>query len=97
MGFLQEELSDLGDLPAGFKLQSLEQALEDNGHGETVKAMLDAALEDEHNPFSALNIAFCKKWFLFAGRSKGYCRTATTHYSSSSTYAKILCLLIRYY
>lgn len=69
-GILQKELSDLEDVPAGFQLQSLEQALENADSQAEVKAMLDAALEDEHNPFSALNVAFAKNGFFLSVAAK---------------------------
>ena len=69
-GILQTALSDLDDVPAGFQLQSLEQALEDADSQTEVKAMLDAALQNEHNPFSALNVAFAKNGFFLKVAAK---------------------------
>lgn len=63
-GLLQTELSDLDQIPEGMELLSLEQALEDDAVKTQARRMLDAAVNDDHNPFSALNVAFAKNGFL---------------------------------
>lgn len=62
-GILQTELSDLDKLPEGMTLLRLEEALEDAELQATVKEMLEASVQDGHNPFSALNVAFAKNGF----------------------------------
>lgn len=63
-GLLQSELSDLDKLPEGMELLPLNEALEDAVVKEQTQAMLDAAVNDDHNPFPALNVAFAKNGFV---------------------------------
>lgn len=63
-GLLQEELSALEQLPAGVSLLSLQDALQDAAAKEQVTQMLEASVENDHNPFSALNVAFAKNGFV---------------------------------
>lgn len=63
-GLLQSELSDLDKVPEGMELLPLNEALEDAAVKEQTQAMLDAAVKDDHNPFSALNVAFAKNGFV---------------------------------
>jgi Fe-S cluster assembly protein SufD len=62
-GIFQPGLSTLDQLPEGMTLLSVEEALEDQDLKAQVKEMLDASVQNEHNPFSALNVAFAKNGF----------------------------------
>lgn len=69
-GILQADLSDLEHLPEGMELLPLDKALEDESVQGQVKEMLEASLQDDHNPFAALNIAFTKNGFLLKVKAK---------------------------
>lgn len=69
-GIVQEELSELDQLPEGLTLLRLEEALEDEELQATAKEMLDAAVQNEHNPFSALNVAFAKNGYFLKVAAK---------------------------
>ncbi|MCB0634652.1 MAG: SufD family Fe-S cluster assembly protein, partial [Lewinella sp.] len=62
-GILQPELCGLDQLPEGMSLLSLEEAFEDSEVQVQVKEMLEASVQNEHNPFSALNVAFARNGF----------------------------------
>lgn len=63
-GLIQPQLSDLDQLPEGMELLPLDRALEDGAVSEQVQKMLKASVEEDHNPFGALNVAFAKNGFL---------------------------------
>lgn len=69
-GLLQRDLSDLDQLPEGLELLPIDQALEDTSVKEQAQQMLDAAVKNDHNPFSALNVAFAKNGFLLKVKAK---------------------------
>lgn len=69
-GLLQTDLSDLDQLPEGLELLPIDQALEDASVKEQAQQMLDAAVKNDHNPFSALNVAFAKNGFLLKVKAK---------------------------
>ena len=56
-GVLNNELTTIGDLPEGVKIQSFADSFED----ETFKENLSKAIEFEYNGFTALNTAFVEE------------------------------------
>ncbi|PHN04931.1 Fe-S cluster assembly protein SufD [Flavilitoribacter nigricans] len=69
-GLLQTELSDLDKIPEGMELLPVDQALEDEAVKGQISEMLDAAVKNDHNPFSALNVAFAKNGFVLKVKAK---------------------------
>lgn len=69
-GLLNTELSEVDQLPSGMELLPIEEALEDGAIKDQVRQMLDASIKNDHNPFSALNVAFSKNGFLLKVEAK---------------------------
>jgi Fe-S cluster assembly protein SufD len=69
-GILQEELSDLRQLPAGLSVLDLAEALADERFAALAQAQLDQILAWEKDPFRALNAAFSRHaLFIHAARN----------------------------